>query len=64
MLANENHATVRTYELNLLFTGGWLSAPFGASEPMAMANAYVKIRTDISISLPAFICWLNYICVR
>ena len=26
MLANENHETVRTYELNLLVTGGWLSA--------------------------------------
>ena len=25
-LANENRVIVRTYELNLLFTGGWLSA--------------------------------------
>ena len=25
-LANENHLAVRTYELNLLFTGGWPSA--------------------------------------
>jgi len=26
-LANENRETVRTYELNLLVTGGWLSIP-------------------------------------
>lgn len=35
--AKGNRVTVRTYELNLLLTGGWLSASCEASEPVSLA---------------------------
>ena len=54
----------RTYELNLLVTGGWLSTSCEISEPVSMAFPRGEEAPKTSIGLPAFICWLNYVCVR